>query len=97
MSGPVTIEKEMGITHAEFFRVIGRALVGRPHVIKGNRVHITEDGRSLDIALADEQERRIAMIALPITRVRLVFTGYGEAEAAEALAAFDRWFQRGGG
>jgi len=97
MSEPVTIEKEMGITHAEFFRVMRRALAGRPHVIEGNRVHITEDGRSLDITLADEQERRIALVVLPVTRVRLSFAGYGPAETAEALARFERWFQRGGG
>lgn len=97
MRHPVVVEKEMGLTHGEFFRVIRRALAGRPHVIEGNRVHIAEDGRSLTITLADEQERRIALVTLPVTRVRLAFSGYGKAEAAEALAAFDRWFQRGGG
>ncbi len=97
MGEPVIVEKEMGITHAEFFRVITRALTGRPHVIEGNRVRIEDGARRLDITLSAEEERRIALVALPVTRVRLSFAGYGPAETAEALARFDRWFQRGGG
>lgn len=97
MGDPRIVDKEMGITHAEFFRVIGRALAGRPYRIEGNRVRIAEGGRRLDITLAAEGKRRIAGLALPVTRVRLAFTGYGEAEAADLLAGFDRWFQRGGG
>lgn len=87
----------MGLTHAEFFRIIRRALAGQPHLIEGNRVRIEEGPRRLDITLSEEEERRITLVALPVTRVRLSFTGYGLAETAEALARFDRWFQRGGG
>ncbi len=36
-------------------------------------------------------------MTIPVTRVRLTFTGYGEARIAETLTWFDRWFQRGGG
>lgn len=87
----------MGLTHVEFFRVITRALASQPHVIEGNRVRIEDGPRRLDITLSAEEERRIALVALPITRVRLSFTGYGPVEMAEAVARFDRWFQRGGG
>ncbi len=87
----------MGITHAEFFRVIARALDGRPYRVESRRVVVEEDGRVLEITLSEESERRIALITLPVTRVRLIFTGYGEARTAETIAWFDRWFQRGGG
>jgi hypothetical protein len=97
MGDPLIVEKEMAITHAEFFRVIRRALAGRSSVIEGNRVRIEDGGGRLDITLAPEGERRIALVALPVTSVTLVFTGYGKTAAAEALARFDRWFQRGGG
>jgi hypothetical protein len=97
MTAPVVVDKEMGITHAEFLRVIGRALAGRPHGIAGNHIRITEDGRSLDITLGPEGERRIALMTIPVTRVRLAFNGYSHEETAAALARFDRWFQRGGG
>ena len=97
MTDPVIVEKEMGLTHAEFLRVIGMAMAGRPYSRTGNGVRIAEDGRTLAITLGPEGERRIALLTLPVTRVRLAFHGYGEAETAETLAWFDRWFQRGGG
>lgn len=97
MSAPRIVDKEMGLTHAEFFRVIGLALAGRPHEAGGGRVRVAEGHRSLTITLGPEGERRIALLTLPVTRVRLAFQGYSEAETAETLAWFDRWFQRGGG
>ena len=87
----------MGLTHEEFFRVITRALESRPHRVEKRRVVVEEEGRVLEMTLSEESERRIALMTLPVTRVRLTFTGYGEAATAEALAWFDRWFQRGGG
>ena len=87
----------MGLTHAEFFRVIARALEGRRYRVDRNRVVIEDGGGALEITLSEESERRIALMAIPVTRVRLAFTGYGEARIAETLTWFDRWFQRGGG
>lgn len=97
MTAPVIVEKEMGITHAEFRRVIARALAGRPYRLDGGRLRLAEDGRVLDIALGPEGERRIALMTMPVTPVRLTFRGYDEDAVAETLADFDRWFQRGGG
>ena len=49
----------------------------------------------MEITLAEESERRIALVALPVTFVRFAFTGYGDA-AAE-MKRIDLHFQRGGG
>lgn len=97
MTEPIIVNKEMGITHAEFLRVIGRALAGRPHRVDGNRVHLAEEGRALTITLGPEGKRRIALMTIPVTHVRLAFSGYRKNETAETLAWFERWFQRGGG
>lgn len=97
MTAPIIVDKEMGITHAEFLRVIGRALAERPHRVDGSRVHLAEEGRALTITLGPEGERRIALMTIPVTHVRLAFRGYRKSETAETLAWFDRWFQRGGG
>ncbi|MFQ5619495.1 MAG: hypothetical protein ACE5FR_11025 [Rhodospirillales bacterium] len=97
MAGPIVVEKEMAITHADFLRLLPRALDGREHTVEGNRI-VAEDGpRRLEITLAETTERRIAQLALPVTRVRLEFSGYTEDEAARAVALFDRAFRRGGG
>ncbi|MBL6946268.1 MAG: hypothetical protein ISR47_06505 [Rhodospirillales bacterium] len=97
MSGSVTIEKEMGITHAEFFRVMARALEGRKHDVKSDRVVINDGPQHLEIAISEERKRRIALFCLPVTQVTLTFSGYKTNKIDETLVWFDRHFQRGGG
>lgn len=97
MASRVTIDKEMGITHAEFFRVMGRALNGRDHRFSETGVTIEDAGKKLTITLSEERERRIALMAVPATDVRLQFDGYSRVEIDDTAAWFDRWFQRGGG
>jgi len=97
MTEPITVEKEMGITHRDFLRVAERFFDGADYAVDGARIVQEADGRRLEITLSPETSRRIALIEMPVTRVRLAFTGYGEEEAAATLARFDRTFQRGGG
>ncbi len=97
MNGDVTFEKEMGITHAEFFRVMARALDGRDHQVKPRGVVVDDGSRRLEITIAEECKRRIALFSLPVTRVTLTFSGYSAADVDETLTWFDRHFQRGGG
>ncbi|MCG8510223.1 MAG: hypothetical protein MI741_13425 [Rhodospirillales bacterium] len=97
MIAPVTIDKEMGITHAEFFRVMGRALENRNHRFSKSGVSIRGVGKSLEITLSEERERRIALMTIPATDVRLEFDGYSQEEIDATVTWFDRWFQRGGG
>ena len=97
MIARVIIDKEMGITHAEFFRVMGRALENRNHRFSQTGVSIEDLGKSLEITLSEERERRIALMAIPATDVRLEFDGYSQEEIDATVTWFDRWFQRGGG
>ena len=41
--------------------------------------------------------RQIARLSVPVTDVRLEFSGDTDAEAEAALKLFDRMFQKGGG
>jgi hypothetical protein len=93
----ITFEKEMSISHDDIFRILPKALDGADYRIDGNRVIAGTGNRRLEITLSEETQRRIALLSLPVTRVRLDFIGYREDEAAAALARFDRGFQRGGG
>ncbi len=97
MAGTIVVDKEMAITHADFLRILPRALDGREHTVDGNRIVVEDGRRRLEITLAETTERRIALLTLPVTRVRLDYRGYTEAEAAAAVALFDRAFRRGGG
>jgi hypothetical protein len=93
----ITVEKEMSISHSDIFRILPKALDGENYRVDGNRVIACNGDRRLEITLSEETQRRIALLTLPVTHVRLDFIGYGADEAAAALARFDRGFQRGGG
>jgi len=97
MPGDIVIDKEMGITHGEFFRNAARALEGRNHRTDANGIVLDDGQKRLEIVLSEEEVRRIALLSLPVTRVRLRFMGYSEAETAAFMETFDRAFQRGGG
>ena len=96
-ASPVTITKDMGVSHAEFFRLLPTALGPEAYSTDGARV-VRQDGtRRLEITLGPEGTRQLALMRVPRTAVTLSFQGYSDAEMAAALALFDRAFQRAGG
>ena len=95
-SGAVFV-KEMGLDHAEFFRTLPKALGTADYEVSGNTVRMADGVRRLDITLAPEGRRTIALLSLPVTRVTLAFHGYSDADVAAALEHFDMHFHRGGG
>ena len=96
-SGAVSVTKEMGINHADFFRILPRALDSTDYTVDGRNIVFEQGGRRFEIALSEERTRRIASFALPVTSVTITLHGYGEREAEEALRRFDFYFRRGGG
>jgi len=94
---PVVVEKEMALTHADFFRTIARALGTDDFKKKPDGVVLEDGDKRLDVTLGPERRRRIAMMEIPACDVTLVFSGYGEEERAAALDLFWRMFQKGGG
>ena len=91
------VHKEMGYTHAEFMRLLPKAVGGAAMQVTGSKIEVREGERSLRIELGEEGERRIANLRLPMTPVNLVFSGYGDAEIEAALDRFWRAYQKGGG
>jgi len=90
--------REMGVSHAEFFRTLPAALTGRDYTVSGTVVTVTETAdRRIVITLDPQSERRIAMLRLPMTLVTFEFCGYAESEIAAFMRHFERRFQRGGG
>lgn len=97
-SQSITIEKQMGITHAEFMRLLPRALGTSAFEMQGAVIVVpTDGGKQLSIALGPESIRQIALMRMPTMPVTLIFSGYTQAEAEDALSSFDRAYQRGGG
>ena len=89
--------KEMGINHADFFRILPKALGTDDYAQTGTGAVLEGGGKRLEISLGPVGKRTIALLALPVTMVTMRFTGYGEAELDEAMERFDLYFRRGGG
>lgn len=89
--------KEMGFTHADFFRDIVRVLGSGNYQQTDNGV-IAEDGdKRLQIVISEQGQRKIALIVLPVTHVTFTFEGYGDDEITAFFVLFDRVYRRGGG
>ena len=97
MTDDVIIEKEMALTHDDFFRILPNALGSDAYVVSGQTVTLEGAGQRLTIELGEEGERRIALMRIPALSIRLVFSGYDDATREAALARFWRYFQKGGG
>ena len=95
--GEHVVEKEMGFSHAEFRRLLPKAMGDSEIIDEGETFRIGDGDRLLRIVLSEESERRLGHIRIPVTHVRLTFTGYSEAEIEAALLKFWRSFQKGGG
>ena len=97
MSDVITFDKEMAITRKMFLETLARALGERRYRVDDARVLVEDDARQMELALLSEGVRRLGSFALPAAHVRLTLTGYSPDQADDALAWFDRWFQRAGG
>lgn len=93
----IAYSREMGLTHADFWRLLPKAMGAHPYTIDGDVVHATVDGGQLVITLGQPEVRRIALLRLPYSVVSFTFTGLEESLQLAFKAHFDLHFQRGGG
>lgn len=91
------IEREMGLDHADFWRLLPRAAGSNRWQAHADRVEIEVAGGRIEIVLGPERTRKIALLALPVTPVTISWHAVAAAEFRRFLDAFDREFQRGGG
>ncbi len=95
MNETVIFDKEMAITHRDFMRLLARAVGHNDFELVDGVISVIDGARKLEITLSEESERRIALVALPVTFVCFALTGYDDA--AKEIARIDLRFQRGGG
>jgi hypothetical protein len=89
--------KEMGIDHADFFRILPQALGTDDCEVTGTNVVMRDGDKRFEISLGPEGKRTIALLNLPVTMVTIRLINYGEADLASALERFDLYYRRGGG
>lgn len=87
----------MGLTHADFFRLLPSAMGDHPYRIEGNTVIGTIHDGTVEIQLGAQQERRIALMVIPFADVSFRFRGVTEQQQQAFKSYFDLRFQRGGG
>jgi hypothetical protein len=95
MRETLLFDKEMGITHYDFTRLLTRALGHNNFKLESGKISVVDGARRMDITLSEESERRIALVTMPVTFVQFALAGYDDP--AGEMARIDLHFQRGGG
>lgn len=87
---------EMGVTRADFLRLLPAAVGHAPFRIDGDEIHC-DGAPSWQIKLTEMPKRRIALVALPVLAVELVVDSPSLTEAQAFVDRFLLGFQRTGG
>ena len=92
-----SFRRELGLTHAEFFRFLPPAISPHRFTVEENTVRIADGDRTVTIELGPQRYRSIASLRLPYLEAGFTFSGFSAKERAAFMARFERYFQRGGG
>jgi len=92
-----TFEREMTISHSDFFRILPKALKSYPYEQVVNVITVTLDKAEITIILSEERRRQIASLSLPVTDVTFQLKNVAESTKNEFFRQFDRAYHRGGG
>ena len=86
----------MGITRAEFLRLLPAAVGHAPFRVDGDEIH-GDGAPSWRIRLHERPPRRIGLVALPVLEVELALDAPSGAQARAFVDRFLLGFQRAGG
>ena len=89
------IQKEMGITHADFFRLLPRAMGNNPYEINDLEINSTLPTGTLKITLGPERERKMFLVVIPCTDVVFEYTDVDEIDRQAFIEYFELRFMRG--
>jgi len=91
------LEREMTITHRDFFRILPKALKDYLYQQHENVISVTLDEGEIVIIMAEERLRQIASLSLPMTTVTFQIKNVAKITKNTFFRQFDRAYQRGGG
>jgi len=94
---PAQLQRDMGLTLADFLRSLPSAIEPLTYRAEGRVFTIDHPAGSVVITLGETGERRIASLSLPVTPVTFQFNGLDGSDRERFMQRFDRYFQRGGG
>lgn len=97
----IIFEREMTISHNDFFRILPTAVGTHRYQQQNNvvTVSLNDEGVAgeIVISLSKERVRKIASLTLPVTDVTFQAENITEEQKIEFFKRFDRTYQRGGG
>ena len=89
------IVKEMGYTHADFFRLLPRAMGSYPYEVNGLEVNCTLPSGTLKITLGEERERRLVLVVIPCTTITFEYHNVTEQDREAFVNYFELRFMKG--
>ena len=89
------VVKEMGYTHADFFRLLPSAMGSNPYEISGLEVNCTLASGTLKITLGEERERRLVLVVMPCTNVTFEYKNVSDEDRESFMKYFDLRFMKG--
>ena len=92
-----TFEREMTITHDDFFRLLPKALADYQFRISGQAIHIKLQTGTVNIQLTSQTTRKIGKLELPVTHITFRFENIGQDQMQKFFDRFDLAYQKGGG
>lgn len=93
-----TVEKEMGLTHKDFFSVLPDLLAGIPYEQCDDTIRFRLHDKQVEIMLAPEGVREVGRsFRLPVTLVTLRFYGFTDKERNDFVRRFNMKYMKGGG
>ena len=92
-----TLEREMTISHRDFFRILPKALKSYLYHQEGNVITVSLNEGEISIKLSGERLRKIASLSLPVTDVTFQIKNVAENTKNDFFKRFDRSYHSGGG
>jgi len=89
------IKKDMGYTHADFFRLLPSAMGANPYEINGLEVKCALPSGNLTITLDEERERRLFLVVMPCTQVTFEYENVSDKDRKAFIKYFDLRFMKG--
>jgi len=89
------IVREMGYTHADFFRLLPNAMGETPYKIDGLTVTGQLETGTVTITLGPEGERKLVLVVLPRTEITFEYSDVSNEERSDFIKYFDLRFMKG--
>ncbi len=94
----IRYEREMSISHKDFYRLLPIAFRNIDYeIIDNEQICLIYAGGNIEIIPGIEHKRKIASLVLPVLHVVFLFSGLSSDEIKQFFSDFSRVYQRGGG